>query len=126
MIPDAPGKQNCPTSKKFHWVTEFATASTTAPFLPPKRIYGKRRFTDPEGNSNEHGIHVGNLDPTRGYIVGKSKSAAIFLWEPIDESNFIDGKLPLQVCVDVFPTQWLEQEYCQAELFSKESRQRRL
>jgi hypothetical protein len=83
-------------------------------FLETPRRYGKLRFTDRNGDPSEKGINVGYEYEYRSYVEGASGSSAIVTLDQIDETDFIDGHLPLEIRPNVFRTYHLPSEYSTA------------
>ena len=61
-------------------------------------------------------MNVGNIYDYRSYIEGDTKSEAIFTLNDIDESDLIEGRLPLEIRLDVFRTYNTGREFTMAEI----------
>lgn len=85
-------------------------------FFPRERTYGQLRFLGRDGLHAERGINVGKVYTYRGYVEGGSKSAAIFTFDQLDETDLVAGRLPLELRLDVFHTRFLDEEYCTAQI----------
>ncbi len=85
-------------------------------FFPPPRKYGTLRFTDAKGNPAKKGVNVGNFWEYRSYVEGKTNASAIFTFDQLDETDLIDGHLPLELRLDVFHTYKLDKEYATAQM----------
>jgi ABC-type transport system involved in multi-copper enzyme maturation permease subunit len=71
-------------------------------------IYGKLRFTDPEGKPTEKGVNTGDEWTYRSYIAGGTLASAIWTFDGITEENFPKARfpngLPLEMTIEVFRT----------------------
>jgi len=67
-------------------------------------IYGKLHFLDRKGRPSAEGVNVGNEWAYRSFVEGRTNAAAIWRFKGIDESDFPDNKLPLEMTIRVFRT----------------------
>jgi tetratricopeptide (TPR) repeat protein len=80
-------------------------------FLNPQRVYGELQFTDHRGQRRDKGVNVGEMYEYRSYIEGATKANATFTLQNLNETDLIDGHLPLELRLAVFFTRRLEHEY---------------
>jgi hypothetical protein len=52
-------------------------------------VYGDLSFIDRRGNAQKHGINVGDIVQTRGFIEGASKATAVWKFDVTDETDVI-------------------------------------
>ncbi len=85
-------------------------------FFPPRRNYGQLRFVDRNGLAAKQGVNIGKEYEYRSYVAGATKAAAIFTFEGLNETDLVDGHLPLELRPDVFLVRSLVEEYASAQI----------
>ncbi|MBX3421695.1 MAG: ABC transporter permease [Pirellulaceae bacterium] len=67
-------------------------------------IFGKLHMTDRSGNVVRRGINVGYESEYQTYIEGNSPMSAVWTFAPVNQANFVDATLPIEMTLQAFRT----------------------
>lgn len=114
LVPQEKEAEAKPTSLTIGNRECFRVAAGT--FFPPDRKYGQLRFLDRNGLAAKQGVNIGKEYEHRSYVAGATKAAAIFTFEGLNETDLVDGHLPLELRPNVFLVRSLVEEYASAQI----------
>ena len=92
----------------------------TGTILNSIRRQGKLEFYDEDGKKRKRGINVGN-NTKRGYTSGKKGRKAVVSLTGIRSADLIEGKLVLDLFLDVFETYRRNKDWCDARVYLQSS-----
>jgi len=84
--------------------TRYQIGGPEEMLLARQPLYGTLKFRSRTGEIVERGISVGDEWTYRSYIEGRTPAAAIFSFSNLDESEFPENQLPLEMNLEIFRT----------------------